>query len=225
MIYTHVGQIYLATPVLSEINEIDEGACVELGIILVEPELEQVMLAAEKKGALSFQDNLCLILAKEHGWTCVTNDKPLRQKCEIKKPFDGPPQPQVIQGPDIRPAQGKNEKHLRGPFPDPLHAGETADNLVVFEPFKLRQDDLPRDHLLGQIPDINDFLPGQPGAYQSFFVKGQHGFRCGPAAGLDGPVPDAFCRFDGKLLPHNGPQQGREVVSPQGEGVLADEVR
>ncbi|MEW6063691.1 MAG: hypothetical protein AB1538_00525 [Bacillota bacterium] len=67
LIYTHVGQIYLATPVLSEINEIDEGACVELGIILVEPELEQVMLAAEKKGALSFQDNLCLILAKEHG--------------------------------------------------------------------------------------------------------------------------------------------------------------
>jgi len=29
------------------------------------------MLAAEKKGALSFQDNMCLILAKEHGWTCV----------------------------------------------------------------------------------------------------------------------------------------------------------
>lgn len=84
LICTYVGQIYLATPVLSEINEIDEGACVELGIILVEPELEQVMLAAEKKGALSFQDNLCLILAKEYGWACVTNDKPLRQKCEIE---------------------------------------------------------------------------------------------------------------------------------------------
>lgn len=84
MICTYVGQIYLATPVLSEINEIDEGACVELGIILVEPELEHVMLAAEKKGPLSFQDNLCLILAKEYGWTCVTNDKPLRQKCELE---------------------------------------------------------------------------------------------------------------------------------------------
>jgi len=84
LICTYVGQIYLATPVLSEINEIDEGACVELGIILVEPELEHVMLAAEKKGPLSFQDNLCLILAKEYGWTCVTNDKPLRQKCELE---------------------------------------------------------------------------------------------------------------------------------------------
>jgi rRNA-processing protein FCF1 len=84
LICTYVGQIYLATPVLNEINQIDEGDCLELGIKLVEPELEQVMLAADKKGPLSFQDNLCLILAKENGWTCVTNDKPLRQKCEIE---------------------------------------------------------------------------------------------------------------------------------------------
>jgi len=84
LICTYVGQIYLATPVLDEIKQIDEGDCLELGIKLVEPELEQLMLAAEKKGPLSFQDNLCLILAKEHGWTCVTNDKPLRQKCEIE---------------------------------------------------------------------------------------------------------------------------------------------
>jgi len=84
LICTYVGQIYLAMPVLNEINWIDESDCVELGIILVAPELEQLMLAAEKKGPLSFQDNLCLILAKEYGWTCVTNDKPLRQKCELE---------------------------------------------------------------------------------------------------------------------------------------------
>ena len=84
LICTHVGQIYLATPVLYEINEIDESDCIGLGIVLVEPELEQVMLASEGKGPLSFQDNLCLILAKDHGWTCVTNDKPLRQKCELE---------------------------------------------------------------------------------------------------------------------------------------------
>ena len=82
LICTNVGQIYLATPVLSEIHDISDGDCADLGIILVEPELEQVMLASEKKGSLSFQDNLCLILAKTHGWTCVTNDKPLRQMCE-----------------------------------------------------------------------------------------------------------------------------------------------
>lgn len=82
LICTDVGQIYLATPVLSEIHDISDSDCADLGIILVEPELEQVILASEKKGSLSFQDNLCLILAKTHGWTCVTNDKPLRQMCE-----------------------------------------------------------------------------------------------------------------------------------------------
>ena len=82
LISTNVGQVYLATPVLDEISEINDSDCAELGIKLVEPELDQVMLAAEKKGSLSFQDNLCLILAKSFGWTCVTNDKPLRQKCE-----------------------------------------------------------------------------------------------------------------------------------------------
>jgi hypothetical protein len=42
------------------------------------------MSAAARKGPLSFQDNLCLILAKEHGLTCVTNDKALRRACELQ---------------------------------------------------------------------------------------------------------------------------------------------
>lgn len=82
LISRHVGQIFLATPVLNEIEQIDESDCSELGITLVEPELEHLMLASEDKGPLSFQDKLCLILAKEHGLTCVTNDIPLRKKCE-----------------------------------------------------------------------------------------------------------------------------------------------
>lgn len=82
LICNYVGQVYLTTPVLNEVKQIDEGDCQELGIILVEAELEQVVLAAEKKGSLSFQDNLCLILAKENGWACVTNDKPLRKRCK-----------------------------------------------------------------------------------------------------------------------------------------------
>ncbi|EIJ80122.1 hypothetical protein PB1_07172 [Bacillus methanolicus PB1] len=82
LICTYVGQIYLASPVLNEVKEISDSDCLELGITLVEPELEQIMLAAtEKRCPLSFQDRLCLILAKDNGWTCVTNDKPLRREC------------------------------------------------------------------------------------------------------------------------------------------------
>ncbi len=72
LIDAHIGRIHLATPILSEVKEIDENECIEPGIRLVEPELMQVMLAAKKKGSLSFIDNICLILAKEHGLTCVT---------------------------------------------------------------------------------------------------------------------------------------------------------
>lgn len=82
LICNHVGQIFLASPVLAEINEIDEPECLELGINVVEPDLEIAIMAAEQKGPLSFQDNLCLLMAQKHGGTCVTNDKPLRRRCE-----------------------------------------------------------------------------------------------------------------------------------------------
>jgi hypothetical protein len=85
LISNYVGQIYLATPVLDEIHEVNEDDCLELGIILVEPELEVTMLAAGERGPLSFQDNLCFLMAKQNGWTCVTNDKPLRRKCENER--------------------------------------------------------------------------------------------------------------------------------------------
>ena len=82
MINNHLGQLYLPTPVLAEIEEITEVGCIQLGIKLIEPNIEQVEQASQERGALSFQDNLCLILAREHGWTIVTNDKALRRKCE-----------------------------------------------------------------------------------------------------------------------------------------------
>lgn len=83
LICSYVGQIYLATPVLNEVKDLSESDCLELGIILVEPEAEQlILIAMERRGPLSFQDTLNLILAKEHGWSCVTNDKPLRRECE-----------------------------------------------------------------------------------------------------------------------------------------------
>lgn len=82
LICDYVGQIYLATPILDEINDINEDECIAFGIKLVEPELDQLIQAAGKKGSLSFQDKLCMIIAKQSGWICVTNDKPLRKMCE-----------------------------------------------------------------------------------------------------------------------------------------------
>lgn len=82
LISDHIGTIYLAMPVLEEINELDENECERLGIQIVEPEIEAVLEASATRGPLSFQDHLSLILAKEYHWTCVTNDKPLRVACK-----------------------------------------------------------------------------------------------------------------------------------------------
>jgi len=82
LICSHVGDLYLASPVLNEVNEITEGDCLELGITLVEPTLKQIMMSSGKRGRLSFQDHLCLTIAKENGWTCITNDVPLRKECQ-----------------------------------------------------------------------------------------------------------------------------------------------
>ncbi|EEG77470.1 hypothetical protein [Dethiobacter alkaliphilus] len=81
---TYLGEIYLAKPVFDEVWEINANDCIELGIILVEPGLEQLLLASEGTGSLSFQDKLCYILAKDNQWACVTNDKPLRRVCQAE---------------------------------------------------------------------------------------------------------------------------------------------
>lgn len=83
LIVQHVGSLHVTSPVVDEINEIeDENELVELGLIIIEPEIEDAYAAASQPGPISFQDRLCLLAAKRHGFTCVTNDKNLRKLCK-----------------------------------------------------------------------------------------------------------------------------------------------
>jgi len=78
----HIGPLYVINPVVDEVNEIeDENELVELGLIIIEPEIEDAYAAASRSGPLSFEDWLCLLTAKRHGFICVTNDKNLRKLC------------------------------------------------------------------------------------------------------------------------------------------------
>jgi hypothetical protein len=43
-----------------------------------------VVQASTRKGQLSFRDHLCLIVASDEGFVCVTNDKALRKACDDK---------------------------------------------------------------------------------------------------------------------------------------------
>lgn len=85
-IVKHVGQVYVASPIVDELNDIkDESQLTELGIIILEPEMADAFAASGQPGPTSFQDKLCLLTAKRHGLTCVTNDKNLRKLCKQEK--------------------------------------------------------------------------------------------------------------------------------------------
>src|SRR5687768_9406067 len=86
LISDHVGQVHVPLPVLrEEVNQIDEAEYVTLGIVPVDPPFSTAANAAARRAGLSFHDHLCLLLARDNGWTCVTNDKRLRRECAAEE--------------------------------------------------------------------------------------------------------------------------------------------
>ncbi|MGQ9677008.1 MAG: hypothetical protein ACUVX1_15210 [Chloroflexota bacterium] len=73
--------INVVSTTLAEIPSLDENACSYNGIAVVEPTLEELLLAVGRRGRLSTPDHLCLLVAKRRGWTCVANDNAPRGEC------------------------------------------------------------------------------------------------------------------------------------------------
>jgi hypothetical protein len=78
----YVGTIHVPSPVLNEVDQISEDEAADLGIVVVEPQLEQVIAAGARRGGLSFEDRLCVIMARDRDWVCVSNDGAVRKACE-----------------------------------------------------------------------------------------------------------------------------------------------
>ncbi|MGQ0503947.1 MAG: PIN domain-containing protein [Myxococcaceae bacterium] len=86
LISDHVGQVHVPLPILrEEVRDIEEAEYGDLGIVPVDPPLALATSAAVRRAGLSFYDHLCLLLAQENGWTCVTNDGRLRRECTTEK--------------------------------------------------------------------------------------------------------------------------------------------
>jgi len=86
LVAKHVGPLHVTSSVVDEVTNIDdEGELVELGVVIVESEIEDGLTAGAQTGPTSFQDRLCLLAAKRHDFTCVTNDKNLRKLCKQEK--------------------------------------------------------------------------------------------------------------------------------------------
>ena len=79
----HLCEIYVPVAILKEVKDATKSEIEKLGLISFEPSLDQAIKAAERPFGLSFQDQLCFLIAQDNGWTCATNDKRLRSQCEV----------------------------------------------------------------------------------------------------------------------------------------------
>jgi hypothetical protein len=77
----HVGRLIVPSIVLAEVDALDEAACGELTIDILEPPIEMLLAANDRHRRLTVQDFVCFKIAHENGWTCVTNDGLLRARC------------------------------------------------------------------------------------------------------------------------------------------------
>jgi len=81
LIALHVAPVIIPTPVLAEVSTLTEDDCGDLGIALVDGSLGQLIEASAPSARLSFEDQLCLVVARDGGHVCVTNDGALRNRC------------------------------------------------------------------------------------------------------------------------------------------------
>jgi predicted nucleic acid-binding protein len=81
LISQHVGKISVPSPVFDEARAISEGDAASLGIEIVEPTLDQAVEATAGDGPTSFEDRLCLVVARDKECRVLTNDTALRKAC------------------------------------------------------------------------------------------------------------------------------------------------
>jgi rRNA-processing protein FCF1 len=84
LVAKHVGPVYVAADVLEEVEQLDEAQCQAIGLQVVDGNLAQLTEASQRGGPLSFEDKLCLVLARDNGWSCMSNDVPLREACKAQ---------------------------------------------------------------------------------------------------------------------------------------------
>jgi predicted nucleic acid-binding protein len=85
LISQHVGRVHVPRQLLEEVKALDKIECDRLGLRVFEPELELLNAAGRHRSGLSFEDRICLLVAKRSGWTCVTSDKKLRRECVAER--------------------------------------------------------------------------------------------------------------------------------------------
>ncbi len=83
----HLGDVLVPEPILDEVEDLSREDCEALGIQIVTATTEQLTEAASlgRKGPLSFNDRVLVLIARDQRLVCVTNDRALRTACRREK--------------------------------------------------------------------------------------------------------------------------------------------
>jgi hypothetical protein len=79
---SRLGQILIPDVVLSTVGSLDEAECSRLGVQVCECEVERLERATDSRQGLSFEDRVCLLIAREEGWTILTHERVVRAACD-----------------------------------------------------------------------------------------------------------------------------------------------
>lgn len=79
-----IEQVIIPSVIIEEVEQLSLDDCENYGFLIIEEELEILSDAANSHhGPLSFEDKVCLYLAKSlQNATCITNEKALYKFCE-----------------------------------------------------------------------------------------------------------------------------------------------
>lgn len=82
LLATKLWTIYVPTEILAEVDDLDAELAESLGLVVYEPSFEEYVEATTVHGGrLSTRDRLCLIISRNHGWACLSNDRQLGKEC------------------------------------------------------------------------------------------------------------------------------------------------
>jgi len=77
---TQIQPIHIGYSAFRKVEAISEIDAKRLHLLIEIPDLITMLTAAQKKSPSSYDDRETLMLAKQHNWSCITNDKALRME-------------------------------------------------------------------------------------------------------------------------------------------------
>ncbi len=80
----YFASVHVMASTLDEVDGLAEAECKRLGLIVEPVEPEVLDRASTERLGISIPDTICLLVAEERKWTCVTNEKALRKRCDAR---------------------------------------------------------------------------------------------------------------------------------------------